>query len=262
VSLILVVTSIDVQKQVSNLLKQLSNKRVAFLTNPTGVDDLLVPLYQRVLDGQKTYNITLVCFFAPEHGLRGDRQAGDGDDDYVDQQTGLPVYSLYGKRLAPTNGQLATIDAIVYDIQDVGSRYYTYIWTLTYTMQALIQYNKTLYVFDRPNPLGSKIEGCVLSIDTGSIGRLLPGQKYSIPVRYGLTAGEFVKYVVRFMGNLTYNIVEMIGYDPDSIDIINGSRWVMSSPNMPTLSTVIVYPGMGIFEGTSISEGRGTTRPF
>lgn len=164
--------------------------------------------------------------------------------------------------MAPTADQLSTFDVLVYDIQDVGSRYYTYIWTLTYTMEALVKQNKSLLVFDRPNPLGSKAEGCVLSMDAGSIGRLLPGQKYSIPVRYGLTAGEFVRYVVRFIGNLNYTIVKMVGYDPQSMDTISEGSWIPSSPNMPTLQTALVYPGMGIFEGTSISEGRGTTRPF
>ena len=106
------------------------------------------------------------------------------------------------------------------------------------------------------------MEGCVLSIDAGSIGRLLPGQKFSIPVRYGLTAGEFVKYVVRFIKGLSFKIVMMIGYDPNSLNVLNEALWIPSSPNMPTLETVFVYPGMGIFEGTSISEGRGTTRPF
>lgn len=172
------------------------------------------------------------------------------------------MYSLYGKRLAPTAEQLATFDTLVYDIQDVGSRYYTYIWTLTYTMEALIKQNKSLVVFDRPNPLGMKAEGCVLSFNVGSIGRLLPGQNYTIPVRYGLTAGEFVRYVVRFMGNLKLTVIKMIGYDPTSMDSISPANWVPSSPNMPTLDTVLVYPGTGIFEGTSLSEGRGTTRPF
>lgn len=181
--------SIDVQRQLDNLLLKLKGKRVGFLTNPTGVDNNLKPIFQTVLDRSSEFNLSLICFFAPEHGLRGDRQAGAGDDDYVDSETQLPVYSLYGKRLAPTADQLATIDVLVYDIQDVGSRYYTYMWTLTYTMEALLGQNKTLFVFDRPNPLGSKIEGCVLSIDAGSIGRLLPGQKFSIPVRYGLTIG-------------------------------------------------------------------------
>lgn len=120
-------------------------------------------------------------------------------------------------------------------------------------MEVLAENNKELVVFDRPNPMGRKIEGCVLSVEAGLIGRLLPGQKYSVPVRYGLTIGEFVGYVGRFIKGVQVKVVKMYGYDPESIDQIPAPLWVMSSPNMPTLSTVFVYPGMGIFEGTSIS---------
>lgn len=159
------------------------------LTNPTSTDGTMRPIFERILEKSSEYNITLKCFFAPEHGLRGDRQDGAGDDDYIDPDTNIMVYSLYGSRKAPLPRQLDGVDVLLYDIQDVGARYYTYMWTLTYTIEVLASLNKSLVIFDRPNPLGRKVEGCPLMMDTGLVGRLLPNQPYSIPIRYGLTIG-------------------------------------------------------------------------
>lgn len=201
--------------------------------------------------------MTIKCFFAPEHGLRGDRQDGAGDDDYIDEETGIQVYSLYGVRKAPTPGQLVGIDMLLYDIQDVGCRFYTFIWTLTYTIEVISKAGVELVIFDRPNPLGRKVEGCPLNFDTGLVGRLLPGQTFTIPQRYGLTIGEFIRYVAPYLPQVKTTVVTM-----KQVYDLHDNEWVLSSPNMPTLETVRVYPGMGLIEGSSLSEGRGTTKPF
>ena len=115
-------------------MTKITNKTVAMLTNPTSVDGQMTPLFDRIISLSSKYNATVQCFFAPEHGLRGDQQAGEGDADYIDPETGIQVYSLYGVRKAPLDSQLKGIDIFIYDIQDVGARYYTYIWTLTYAI--------------------------------------------------------------------------------------------------------------------------------
>lgn len=153
-----------IEAQLVDLLSKVKDKTIGILTNPTSVDSRLGLMFERLLLQKDAYNITIKCFFAPEHGLRGDRQAGAGDDDYVDGETGITVYSLYGVRKAPTSDQLRGLDLLLYDIQDVGTRYYTYIWTLTYTIEALAQSGVELAIFDRPNPLGRQLEGCPLKL--------------------------------------------------------------------------------------------------
>jgi uncharacterized protein YbbC (DUF1343 family) len=119
------------------MLTKLTNRTIAMLTNPTSVDGDMIPIFERIVSQKTKYNITFKCFFAPEHGLRGDRQDGLGDDDYIDPETGIQVYSLYGIRKAPTNAQLKGVDIFIYDIQDVGARFYTFMWTLTYAIEVL-----------------------------------------------------------------------------------------------------------------------------
>jgi uncharacterized protein YbbC (DUF1343 family) len=170
-------------------MRTISGKTVAMLTNPTSVDGEMQPLFDRIISQTQQYNVTFKCFFSPEHGLRGDQQGGAGDEDYIDPETGIQVYSLYGVRRAPTDAQLKGIDILIYDIQDVGVRYYTYIWTLTYAIESCARNNVSVVIFDRPNPIGRKIEGCPLKMEAGLIGRLLPGQSFTIPQRYGLTVG-------------------------------------------------------------------------
>ena len=231
-----------IELQIVDLLEKCRGKTVAMLTNPTSTDGTMRPIFERIIQKSSQYNMNLKCFFAPEHGLRGDQQDGRGDEDYIDKQTGIQVYSLYGTRKAPLPSQLEGVDILIYDIQDVGARYYTFMWTLTYTIQVLAQLNKKLLIFDRPNPLGRKVEGCPLTMDTGLVGRLLPGQQYSIPIRYGLTVGEFIGYLARFLPKVNYEVIKM-GKKPYEI---TDEEWVMSSPNIPTLATVHVYAGMGL----------------
>lgn len=230
------------------------DKKVGLITNQTGINSDFISTIDVL------YNkVNLVSLFAPEHGIRGNNQAGGTVGNEIDPKTGLPVYSLYGKTKKPTPEMLEDIDILTYDIQDVGTRFYTYIYTMAYAMEACAENDKTFVVFDRPNPLGDKVEGNILDEDyTSFIGR------YPITQRYGLTSGEIAKlFNEEFNINCDLVVVPMKNWDRDMYYDETGLKtWIMPSPNMPTLDTAIVYPGTCIFEGTNVSEGRGTTRPF
>jgi uncharacterized protein YbbC (DUF1343 family) len=228
-------------------------KTVGLITNPTGVDQN----FKSTVDilNEKT---NLKALFSPEHGIRGNLQAGVKLDSYTDSETNIIVYSLYGEKRAPTEEMLEGVDIIAYDIQDVGTRFYTYISTLAYTMQAAKKLNKKMVVFDRPNYLGSKIEGNILNLDYRSfIGY------YPIPQRYGLTVGElalFYNEAMKIECDLT--VIPMSGYQRDKIAFDYNLAYVLPSPNIPTKESVFAYAANCIFEGTNVSEGRGTTKPF
>ncbi|AXA36541.1 MAG: DUF1343 domain-containing protein [Candidatus Hydrogenedentota bacterium] len=250
------------EEQVQELLEKVRGKRVALVTNPTGVDGNFRMLADRIRDDAKT---TVVAFFAPEHGLRGDAQAGAKIVDYVDPITSVPVYSLYGQRPAPTPEQLEGVEILVFDIQDVGARFYTYNWTMTHAMQAAARAKIPFVVFDRPNPIGAdKVEGAPNTSDVGLIGRVFPGQPFGVATRHGLTIGELATLVnaewLQEKADLT--VIRMRGYRRNMTYDQTGRFWIPPSPNMPTLETAMVYPGMCVFEGTNLSEGRGTTKPF
>lgn len=236
-----------------NLLK---GKRVGLITNPTGVDSELrssVDLFAEDPD------IELTALYGPEHGVRGDAQAGDKVDYYIDEKTGLPVYSLYGDTRKPTPEMLKNVDVLVFDIQDVGARFYTYIYTMAYAMEAAKEQGIPFVVLDRPNPLGGEVvEGPVLEEKYSSfVG------KYPIPLRHGMTVGELAQLFNKEFGiGADLTVVKMNkwkrSFDYDETNL----PFVMPSPNMPTLETAFVYPGTGLIEGTNVSEGRGTTKPF
>jgi len=235
-------------------LELFKNKRVGLITNATGVNSdyksTIDILYEKV---------NLVALFAPEHGIRGAASAGEGVGNETDQVTGLPIYSLYGSVNAPTKAMMDEIDILCIDIQDVGARFYTYIYTMSRSMESCAKYNKPFVVFDRPNPVsGAVFEGNILDMNYSSgIG------KYSILQRHGMTIGEIADY---------FNVEEKINCDLTVIKMKDWKReyylddtncpWILPSPNMPTLDTALVYTGTCIFEGTNLSEGRGTTRPF
>jgi beta-N-acetylhexosaminidase len=149
------------------------------------------------------------------------------------------------------------VDIFIYDIQDVGARYYTYIWTLTYSIEACAKKSIEVVIFDRPNPIGRKVEGCPLKMEAGLIGRLLPGQTFTIPQRYGLTVGELINYLQVWLPFFKLTIIKMTEWY-----FIQDNEWVLSSPNVPTLDIVYIYSGLGLLEDTSVSAGRGTTKPF
>jgi uncharacterized protein YbbC (DUF1343 family) len=216
-------------------------------------------------------SIRIARLFGPEHGIRGEAQDMIGVDSAHDFRTRIPVVSLYGDRfesLLPTPEALADIDVLVVDLQDVGSRYYTFIWTMALCVQSAARAGVPVVVLDRPNPIGgSAVEGG--NIDPSAESFVGLG---SIPVRHGLTIGEVARLVragipwggERFAKPLDCDleVIPMRGWQREDYFDATGLPWVLPSPNMPTPDTALVYPGMCLLEGTNISEGRGTTRPF
>ena len=234
----------------------IEGKRVGLITNPTGVDQELNSIVDRLFHDP---DVELTALYGPEHGVRGDAQAGDYVEYYIDEQTGLPVYSLYGETRKPTPEMLEDIDILLFDIQDVGARFYTYIYTMAYAMEAAAENDIEFVVLDRPNPLGGNhVEGPVLDPEYASfVGN------YPIPLKHGMTVGELAYlFNEEFEIGADLTVVEMDGWKRgmyyDDADL----EFVLPSPNMPTLDTALVYPGAALIEGTNVSEGRGTTKPF
>ncbi|TWH45768.1 DUF1343 domain-containing protein [Sporomusa sp. KB1] len=231
-----------------------AGKRVGLITNATGMNSQ----YQSSIDvlAAKT---NLVALYSPEHGIRGAVPAGDKVGSLTDAKTGLPVYSLYGATKKPTPEMLNNIDVLAFDIQDVGARSYTYIYTMAYAMQAAKENGKTFVVFDRPNPIGGvAVEGGLIKNGFESFIGMYP-----IPVRHGMTVGELARLFNQEFGiGCDLAVVEMTGWNREMYFEETGLPWVMTSPNIPTPDTALTYPATGIFGGTNISEGVGTTRPF
>lgn len=237
-------------------LDLLRGKRVALVTNATGLDSQLRSDVDRFAAHPA---FELVALFGPEHGVRGDVQAGDKVASSRDGVTGLPVHSLYGEHREPTPPMLAGIDVIVFDIQDVGTRFYTYPYTLAGVMRSAKRAGISVVVADRPDPLGGLlVEGPVLEPALASFVGLFP-----IPLRHGMTLGELAMlFNTEFEIGAELHVVAMQGWRRGDEPLRGALPWVPPSPNMPTPDTALVYPGMGLLEGTNVSEGRGTTRPF
>ncbi len=237
----------------------LSGRRIGLLVNPTAVDTQL----RHAIDVLRARtDLTITALFGPEHGVRGDAQDMISVDPARDARSDLPIHSLYGTTaasLTPTAAMLDGIDVMVYDVQDVGSRYYTFVWTMVLAMRACAAAGKAFCVLDRPNPLGGiHIEGGMIAPGFESFVGLV-----SCPVRHGMTAGELARWrhtVEKLDVDLV--VLGMRGWQRDMRFDHTGLPWVMPSPNMPTTDTALVYPGMCLVEGTELSEGRGTTRPF
>ena len=230
------------------------NKRVGLITNPTGINSN----YQSTIDVLKE-KVNLVALFSPEHGVRGNIQAGAKIENYVDDATGIVVYSLYGDNRKPTKEMLAEIDILCIDIQDVGSRFYTYIYTMAYAMMAVAEHKKEFVVFDRPNPInGLDYEGNILDLEYRSFVGYYP-----ILQRHGLTIGELAKlFNTEYKIDCDLKLILMEGWQRKMDYEDTGLLWVMPSPNIPTPVTAICYNATCIFEGTNVTEGRGTTSPF
>jgi len=208
----------------------------------------------------KSGKFELKALFGPQHGIRGETQDNMIEwEGFLDPQTGLPVFSLYGHTRKPDPVMLQDIDVMVIDIQDVGSRYYTFIWTMELCMQACLEMNKSIVILDRPNPIGGHMTGGpVLDMAYASF----VGQR-PLSIRHGMTVGEIGNYLWNeFYPGLDFYVITMQIWERKMWFDETGLPWVMPSPNMPTLDTAIVYPGMCLLEGTNLSEGRGTTRPF
>jgi len=234
----------------------LDSKRIGLVTNQTGVTSSL----EWTVDAlHKNPKVRLECLFGPEHGIRGDMQDAARIDSFIDPRTGLKVFSLYGDHYKPTADMTQDVDALVYDIQDVGARYYTYIATMNRCLEAAAEQDKELILLDRPNPItGTAIEGNVLE----ESHRSFVGER-PIPIRYGMTIGELAQMFNREFGvGCDLTVVKAKGWKRSMWYDETGLPWVMPSPNLPTLDAATVYPGTCLFEGVNVSEGRGTTRPF
>lgn len=236
-------------------LPEMTGKRVGLVTNHTGVDSRFRSTADLL---HASDQFRLVALFGPEHGVRGEAQAGVEVGASVDGRTGLLVYSLYGETRRPTPAMLERMDALLFDIQDVGVRYATYISTMSLVQEACAEAGIPLVLLDRPNPIsGVHIEGPSLNPAFASFVGAHP-----IPVRHGLTCGELARLFAAERGWPTPTVVPMQGWRRDQWYDETGLPWVQPTPNLPTLDSLTLYPGMCLIEGTNVSEGRGTTRPF
>jgi uncharacterized protein YbbC (DUF1343 family) len=233
----------------------LSGRRVGLITNHTAIDRRLRSSID-LLHASEV--VDLVSLFGPEHGVRGDAQAGVKVGTSVDGQTGLPVHSLYGETQRPTPEMLHGLDALIFDIQDIGVRYATYISTMVHAQEAASEAGLTFVVLDRPNPInGDRIEGNLLDPAFTSFVGVHP-----LPIRHGMTAGELARLIAGERGWTEPLVVPMREWRRGQWFDETGLPWVQPSPNLPTLDSVTLYPGTCVIEGTNLSEGRGTTRPF
>jgi uncharacterized protein YbbC (DUF1343 family) len=247
-----VLNGIDVLREQN--FKPLSGKRVGLITNHTG----------RSADGTSTIDLLyhskvckLAALFSPEHGIRGNMD--DNVNSSVDASTGLPVHSLYGDSKRPTAEMLKNLDALVFDIQDIGARFYTYSTTMAYCMEEAAKANLPLYVLDRPNPIGGKlVEGPMLDADKINFNGYMP-----LPVRHGMTIGELARYFNTEKGiGAQLHVIEMKGWVRSMYFWDTGQVWIDPSPNIRNITAAILYPGVCLLERTNVSVGRGTDRPF
>jgi uncharacterized protein YbbC (DUF1343 family) len=236
--------------------RDLRGRKVGIVTNQTGVTSRLETTVDAI---RRNPEISLTAIYAPEHGFRGDRPAAAYVPSYSDPQSGLPVYSLYGATRKPSAEMLQHVDVLLFDIQDVGDRAYTYISTLAYVMQAAKAHRKEVWVLDRPNPIGADVvEGPVLEPRFASFIGL-----YAIPFRHGMTVGELARlYNEHFEIGCTLRVIAMQGYKRDMLWPDTGLAWVQTSPNIPEWETTLVYPATGLIESAGVNNGTGTTKPF
>ena len=251
------------QRAAASGWSQLAGEKVGVITNPTGI---LTNLRSIVDEMHAAGTVDIAGVFGPEHGFRGTAQAGGSEGTYTDERTGITVYDAYGANADKLESMFrkAGVETVVFDIQDAGARFYTYIWTMYTAMRAAVRTGARFVVLDRPNPIGGTARGPMMT----------PGYESGVGAKeivqaHGMTVGELARY---FDGEFLtaeeggrvaqLDVVEVAGWRRDVPYAATGLPWVMPSPNMPTPDTALVYPGCGMFEGTNLSEGRGTTRPF
>ena len=244
--------------------RALAGQKVGVISNPTGI----LPDYQHIVDTMHASGqVNIVAVFGPEHGFRGSAQAGGSEGDHVDPRTGIMVYDAYGANADKLVGLYTKsgVETVVFDIQDVGARFYTYIWTMYEAMLAAVRTGAKFVVLDRPNPVGGYARGPMLKPGyTSGVG------KKEIVQQHGMTVGELARmFDAEYLplepngGRLKeLQVIEVSNWKRDQLYDDTGLTWVMPSPNMPTPDTALVYPGLCLFEATNMSEGRGTTRPF
>ena len=236
--------------------KLIKGQRIGLVCNPASVDSRLIHVSDRLATG----DWTLTALFGPQHGFRSDLQENMIESPHAhDARRRVPVHSLYSETREPTAEMLADVDVLVIDLQDVGTRIYTYIYTMANCLRAARRHGIRVVVCDRPNPInGDDVEGATLDPEYESF----VGQ-FAIPMRHGLTIGEAARVFNDHFGiHAAVDVVPMDGWSRAMYYDATGLPWVLPSPNIPTLDTAIVYPGAVLFEGTLLSEGRGTTRPF
>ena len=236
--------------------EELLGARLGLILHPASVTSELVLSVDALLDAG--YGVE--ALFGPQHGARGEKQDNMIESEhYTDPVTGLPVHSLYSDVRKPTPEMLDGLDALVFDLQDVGVRVYTFVWTMALAMEACAEARIPFVVLDRPNPVGGTVrEGPILRRGFESFVGLHP-----VPLRHGLTCGELARWLDRRRGiGCELEVVTCEGWERDMLWEDTGLPWVLPSPNLPTPDSCAVYPGMVLLEGTNLSEGRGTTRPF
>lgn len=230
-------------------------RRIGLITNHTAVDRELRPAIDLLHEDPR---FELVHLYGPEHGVRGDAQAGDYVAAATDEATGLPVDSLYGETRTPTPAMLEGVEVLLFDIQDAGARFYTYISTMILALEAATEQGIPYIVLDRPNPItGTRIEGPMLDPAYTSFVGIHP-----MPIRHGLTMGELARLVATDRGWPEPHVIRVEGWRREQWWDETGLPFVQPSPNLPTLDALTLYPGTCLFESTTLSEGRGTTRPF
>ena len=249
--------TVGIERLLAGDRDQLAGRRVALVSNPASVDRRLRHSADLLFDDP---DVNVVALFGPQHGFRSDLQDNMIETPHgVDPRRRVPIYSLYRETREPTAEMLRGVEVLLIDLQDVGTRVYTYIYTMANCMRAAARHGVRVIVCDRPNPIGgTAVEGPVLRPEYASF----VGQ-YPIPLRHGLTIGELARLFNReFRLGASLDVVPAAGWRRDMYFNDTGLPWVIPSPNLPTLDSAIVYPGAVLFEGTMMSEGRGTTRPF
>ena len=238
--------------KIDEILNICKDKNIALIVNQTSVTENGTHL----VDTLKARGANIKTIFAPEHGFRGNADAGESVKDGIDTKSGVKIVSLYGKNKKPTQEQLQDIDILIFDIQDVGARFYTYISTMYYAMQAAAEYGKEFVVLDRPNP-NDYVDGAVLDMKLKSFVGTLP-----LPIMHGLTVGELAQMIKGENWGNTQNLV---------LNVIKVENWkhgepyelkIKPSPNLPNTKSIMLYPSLCLFEGSTISVGRGTYSPF
>ncbi len=251
---------IDVLLQNASLRRPLAGRRVALLGHPASVTHAC----RHSLDALRDCaDLQVAAAFGPQHGMRGDKQDNMIEtDDYVDPRRNIPVFSLYGQARRPTTTMMETFDVLLADLQDIGARPYTYITTLAYFLEACAEHGKAIRILDRPNPIGRPVEGAILEEGWTSFVGIA-----SLIMRHGLTLGELARwFVAKENLDVDLNVVGMTGYEPEAGPgygwPLHERSWVNPSPNASSLNMARCFPGTVLFEGTTLSEGRGTATPL
>jgi uncharacterized protein YbbC (DUF1343 family) len=249
---------LGVQVLLEKHLPELEGKRIGLVMNPTSRVEGV-----HMVDTLMALGVNVTALFAAEHGFRGEMGAGEKIADGIDQETGLPVFSLYGETRKPTSEMLDGVDLLLFDLPDMGVRFYTYNATMGLVLEAIAEHDKELWILDRPNPLGGNyVAGWILQEEYRSFVGFYP-----MPIAYGLTMGEIAQMAVGeewldLEETPNFRVIRSEGWTRDMLWPETGLEWVAPSPNLPTFEHAFAYTGTVIFEGTNLSEGRGTEDPF